>query len=62
MPKEKKSSKYELLAPAGDFPMLVTAINSGADAVYFGLKEFSLRANARNFELKDLEKINEICN
>jgi len=42
--------------------MLVTAINAGADAVYFGLKEFSLRANAKNFELKDLEKINEICN
>lgn len=58
----KKSDKYELLAPAGDFPMLVTAVNAGADAVYFGLKEFSLRANARNFELKDLDKINEICN
>jgi len=58
----KKSSKYELLAPAGDFPMLTTAINAGADAIYFGLKEFSLRANAKNFELKDLRKINEICN
>lgn len=53
-------SKYELLAPAGDFPMLVTAVNAGANAVYFGLKEFSLRANAGNFELKDLTKINEI--
>lgn len=42
--------------------MLTTAINAGADAVYFGLKEFSLRANAKNFELKDLKKINEICN
>jgi putative protease len=58
----KKPSKYELLAPAGDFPMLTTAINAGADAVYFGLKEFSLRANAKNFELKDLPKINAICN
>jgi putative protease len=60
--KIKKETKFELLAPAGDFPMLVTAVNAGADAVYFGLKEFSLRANARNFELKDLNKINEICN
>ena len=42
--------------------MLTTAINAGADAVYFGLKEFSLRANAKNFELKDLPKINAICN
>ncbi len=54
--------RYELLAPAGDFSMLQTAVNSGADAVYFGLKDFSLRANARNFEIKDLDKINEICN
>jgi putative protease len=53
--------KYELLSPAGNFPMLVSAINAGADAVYFGLKEFSMRANAKNFELKDLEKINQIC-
>jgi putative protease len=53
--------KYELLSPAGNFPMLVSAINAGADAVYFGLKEFSMRANAKNFELKDLEKINKIC-
>lgn len=41
--------KYELLAPAGNFQMLVTAVNAGADAVYFGLKEFSMRAGAKNF-------------
>jgi len=54
-------SKYELLAPAGDFPMLVAAVNAGADAVYFGLKEFSMRATARNFTIKDLDKIEKIC-
>lgn len=53
--------KYELLAPVGNFPMLVTAVKSGADAVYFGLQEFSMRANAKNFRIIDLEKINEIC-
>ncbi|MFC1682259.1 peptidase U32 family protein [Nanoarchaeota archaeon] len=53
--------KHELLAPAGSFEMLVTAINAGADAVYFGLKEFSMRKGAKNFELKDLEKINKLC-
>ncbi len=57
-----KKEKYELLAPAGDFPMLVAAVNAGADSIYFGLKEFSMRANAKNFTIKDLEKINEICN
>jgi len=54
-------SKYELLAPAGDFPMLVTAVKAGADSVYFGLKEFSMRQNARNFTIKDLDKIERIC-
>lgn len=53
--------QYELLAPAGNFPMLVTAVKAGANAVYFGLKEFSMRDNAKNFTIKDLEKINEIC-
>ncbi|HPD81744.1 MAG TPA: peptidase U32 family protein [Candidatus Pacearchaeota archaeon] len=59
---DKNSSKYELLAPVGDFSMLQTAVNAGADAVYFGLKEFSMRKNAGNFEIKNLSKINEICN
>ena len=53
--------KYELLAPAGNFPMLVAAINAGANAVYFGLKEFSMRATAKNFTIKDLDKIEKIC-
>jgi len=54
-------AKYELLAPAGDFPMLISAINAGADAVYFGLKEFNMRASAKNFALRDLDKISKIC-
>jgi putative protease len=53
--------KYELLAPVGDFPMLVAAINAGADAVYFGLKEFSMRTGSKNFEISDLDKIKELC-
>ncbi len=53
--------KYELLAPAGDFPMLITAVKAGADAVYFGLKEFSMRQNAKNFTIKDLNRIERIC-
>ena len=54
-------SKYELLAPAGNFPMLRTAINAGADAVYFGLQEFTMRASAKNFTISDLPKIKKIC-
>ena len=54
-------SNYELLAPAGSFPMLIAAVNAGANAIYFGLKEFSMRQNAKNFTIKDLDKIKKIC-
>jgi len=54
--------KYELLAPAGNFAMLVAAVNAGADAIYFGLQSgFTMRASAKNFAIKDLEKMREIC-
>jgi len=52
--------KPELLAPAGDFECLVTAINAGADAVYFGVQEFNMRARAKNFKISDLPKIRKI--
>ena len=46
-------SKCELLAPAGDFRKLKWAVEYGADAVYMGINEFSLRAYAGNFELNE---------
>lgn len=49
----------ELLAPAGSWECLVTAIKSGADAVYVGVKELNMRATAKNFELSELKKITE---
>ncbi|MDD3839953.1 MAG: U32 family peptidase [Clostridia bacterium] len=48
--------KPELLAPAGDFEKLKMAIIYGADSVYVGGKNYSLRAGARNFEREELEK------
>ena len=53
--------KYELLAPAGGFPQLRAAIEAGADAVYLGLKEFNMRATAKNFTLRELSKASKIC-
>ena len=44
----------ELLAPAGDLDKLKIAILYGADAVFVGGKQFSLRANASNFTYDDL--------
>lgn len=48
--------KPELLAPAGDFESLQMAIAFGADAVYLGAKEFSMRASAQNFTLPQLNE------
>lgn len=42
--------KIELLAPAGDMEKLKTAINFGADAVYFAGKNYGLRALSSNFD------------
>lgn len=53
--------KTELLAPAGDLEKLKIALDYGADAVYFGLPEFSLRARINKFDWKNIEKGAEIC-
>ena len=50
--------KVELLAPAGDLEKLKIAYLYGADAVYIGGKNYSLRANAKNFSN---EEIKEAC-
>jgi len=57
----KKQSKPELLSPVFDFVSLRAAIDAGADAVYFGVKELNMRATAKNFELGQLKNAVEIC-
>ena len=46
--------KPELLSPAGDLEKLKAAVRFGADAVYVGAGEYSLRAGQTNFSLEDL--------
>lgn len=46
----------ELLAPAGDLSRLKFAFLYGADAVYIGGQNFSLRANAHNFSINDIKE------
>lgn len=53
--------KPELLAPAGDWSMLNTAIKAGADAVYFGIESFNMRAMAKNFRISELNNIVSLC-
>ncbi|MFH0925451.1 MAG: U32 family peptidase [bacterium] len=48
--------KPELLSPAGNFEKLKVAIHYGADAVYLGGKNFSLRSFADNFNLDEIKK------
>lgn len=50
--------RIELLSPAGDLERLKIALLYGADAVYIGGREYSLRANATNFSI---EEIKEAC-
>jgi U32 family peptidase len=47
----------ELVAPAGDWESLSSAVASGADAVYFGVKGLNMRHAARNFDLLELKKV-----
>ncbi|MBK8977726.1 MAG: DUF3656 domain-containing protein [Planctomycetes bacterium] len=47
----------ELLSPAGGPDSAFAAFQFGADAVYLGLKKFSARAEAQNFELPEVEDV-----
>jgi putative protease len=60
---QKKSvQKIEITAPVGTWESLMTAIQAGADSVYFGVGVLNMRARSSvNFTLRDLEKITKIC-
>lgn len=51
-------NKIELLAPAGNLEKLKFAYLYGADACYIGGRDYSLRANAKNFSI---DEIKEAC-
>ena len=55
-------NKIELLAPAGSFDSLQAAINSGADAIYFGVEQLNMRAKSVDpFSISDIKKVASIC-
>jgi len=51
----------ELVSPAGDWPSLRSAINSGCDSIYFGLKILNMRAGAKNFDIGEIDKVAKVC-
>ena len=57
--------KVELLSPAGDLERLKITLLYGADAVYIGGQEYSLRANANNFSIEEIKEgcqFAHVCN
>lgn len=54
------NNKPELLVPVQDWDSL-TKVGGLADAVYFGVQNYNMRAKARNFERGDLEKVVKFC-
>lgn len=49
-------TRPEILAPAGDYDKLVAALQYGADAVYLGGEEFSMRVACSNFTDDDIKR------
>jgi putative protease len=50
--------KVELMAPAGSYEALMSAIKAGCNSVYFGIEQLNMRArSSNNFTLEDLKKI-----
>lgn len=58
----KNIQSVELMAPAGNFESLTTAIQAGADSVYFGVEQLNMRAKSTNtFTLDNLSKVVVQC-
>ncbi|HCO11731.1 MAG TPA: peptidase U32, partial [Desulfonauticus sp.] len=51
----------ELLCPAGDEEKFFTALTYGADALYLGGEELSLRAKTKGFSLQNLSSFIQIA-
>lgn len=49
--------KPELVSPAGDWSALYSALEAGADSVYFGIKGINMRNSASNFDVSEIKKI-----
>lgn len=58
----KRARKPELLSPCGSWESLTAAMQSGCDAVYFGIEQLNMRARSSiNFSLEDLKRISVLA-
>jgi putative protease len=59
----KRSTKFEVMAPAGSKEAMAAAIKAGADSVYFGVEQLNMRARqTNNFLVDDLPEVAKLCN
>ena len=57
-----EKNELEIMAPAGNFECLRSAILGGANSVYFGIGRLNMRSHsANNFQPEDLPEIVRIC-
>jgi len=54
-------SPPQILAPAGNRAAFLAALAAGADAVYCGLKRFSARMEAKNFNIEELASLTALA-
>ncbi len=57
MKKHPAGKKPELLVGTGNFASAIAAVKNGANAVYFGVKGFSMRDLGTNFKPSELKKL-----
>lgn len=51
----------ELLSPAGNLEKMKTALAHGADAVYAGIPDFSLRVRINDFDMSKIKEATDYC-
>ncbi|MBM3163399.1 MAG: U32 family peptidase [Chlorobi bacterium] len=51
----------ELISPAGDWTCIHTALQAGADAVYFGAEGYNMRAASRSFAPEEFPAVVSAC-
>jgi U32 family peptidase len=56
-----KGPKPEILAPAGQRDSFLAALAAGADAIYCGLKSFSARMAAKNFQPEEMASLVQLA-
>ncbi len=56
------NNQIEIMAPAGSWEALSSALKAGANSIYFGVEQLNMRAkSSNNFTTDDLKKVATLC-